>query len=213
MLKNSVNGLILFVGLLFFGTSSFSQSELAGRVTAVTGTVVAIGESGDRRILQKRDTIHVGDQIETNASSLVQLRFIDSAILLLGCNSSIGIGAYSFQREDAKQAEITLHAGNLRSIVGRIAAEYYRLKMADTVVQISGGDFAVALAADESQYFGIYDGAMTVTLSRSTSNLGAGANADFAKLQPGVQFEELTQQPQILNQSVLNITDCTNQIN
>ncbi len=212
MLANGVSAFTFFVGLLMISSSSFSQSELAGRVTSVTGTVQVIRASGDSEFLQRRDPVYVGDRLISDESSLIQLRFVDSAILLMGCNSSIGINAFRFEQVQENQLELILYAGNLRSIVGRIQGDYHRLRMADSLVQIDGGDFALAIAADETQYFGVYDGSLTVIDAETENKLGLGANANFGRLQPGLQFEELVVQPPILNQSVLSIADCVSLI-
>lgn len=208
-MNKSSRNLALLLGLFLFSATSYSQSGLVGRVTSITGTVEVLRANGDREILQRRDTIRAGDEVRTNANSLIQLRFVDSAILLLGCSSRVSVHSYRYDQEAANQVELILHAGNLRSIVGEVVAENYLLRMANTVTYVSGGDFGVAIASDDIQYFGVYDGFVKIVSSQAESRLGVGADADFGRLQPGYQFEELSQQPQILSQSVLNVTDCT----
>lgn len=209
-MSKAIGVVTLFVGLFVISPAAFSQSELAGRIIAVTGIVEVIRANGDREMLQRSDPVYVGDRLLSNENSLVQLSFVDSALLVMGCNSSLGIRAYRFEQEDADRVELVLYAGNLRSILGSIKLDQYRLLMEDTVVRVSGGDYAVAISADDTQYFGVYDGSMTVAAAQTENNLGVGANADFARIRRGFDFEELLVYPTILSQSVRSITDCAN---
>ncbi|PCI77146.1 MAG: hypothetical protein COB20_08785 [SAR86 cluster bacterium] len=202
--------LILLISLILVSPLSHSQTEIAARVIVTSGKVEVVRENGAREILQRRDSISAGDTVETPADGLVQLRFVDSAIVALGCASKLRVNSYSYEQANEDQVQLILLAGNLRTISGQIETENYRLKIADTVVQ-GGGDFEVAIAPDDTQYFAVYDGAMTIINSQDQTQmkLGAGANADFGKLEPGFQFEELIQLPPMLGLSILNSTDCT----
>lgn len=200
----------LFVSLVLISPLSYSQTKIAAHVVVTIGKVEVVRASGIREALQRRDVISAGDTVETPADGLVQLRFVDSALVALGCASKLRVNSYSYRQDDADQAVLILLAGNLRTVAGEIETEKYRLRMADTVVRGGDGDFEVAIAPDDTQYFAVYDGAMTIIDSQNQTKLGAGASADFGKLEPGFQFEELTQYPPVLGLAILNITDCTN---
>jgi len=204
--------LIELLNLVLVSPFSYSQVEIAARIVDTVGRVEVVRANGDREILRRRDAISVGDTVVTPEDGAVQLRFVDSALVALGCASELRVNSYSYQQTNVNQAELILLAGNLRTISGQIEPEKYRLKIADTVVLSNDGDFELAIAPDDTQYFAVYDGATTIINSQNQSQmkLGAGANADFGKLEPGFQFEELIQYPAILGLSILNITDCRN---
>ncbi len=203
MKMRKIAGLLLPLGLLLFSPHSYSQAELAARVVDVIGRVEVVRADGSREVLQRRDEIRVGDDIETAADGTVQLRFIDSAIVSLSCDSKLSINAYQYRQGSGDRVELALHAGSLRTIAGKIASEEYRLQIADSVVHSGGGDFEITLAEDGTQFFGVYNGVMTIAHAQIESKLGRGANADFAKVERGSSFEELSQQPPLLGNTAL----------
>lgn len=200
--------MIVIVGLLLVSPLSYSQAEIAARIIATIGKVEVVRANGNRETLQRRDAISAGDTVETAADGLVQLRFVDSALVALGCASKFRVDSYSYEQIDTDQAELILLAGNLRTISGQMESGKYRLRIAGTVVQDSSGDTEVAIGPDNTQYFAVFDGAMTVIHSQSQTKLGVGANTDFGKLEPGFLFEELTLYPSMLGLSILNVTNC-----
>ncbi|MBL4573257.1 MAG: FecR domain-containing protein [Gammaproteobacteria bacterium] len=204
--------LMLFVSLVLVSPLSNSQTEIVARIIVTMGKVEVVRANGIRETVQRRDIISAGDTVETPANGLVQLRFVDNSLVALGCASKLRVSSYSYRQVDADQAELILLAGSLRTVFGQIATDKYRLRIADTVVQGSDADFEVAIAPDGTQYFAVYVGAMTITNSQNQMKLGVGADADFGKLEPGFQFEELILSPPILGSFNLNAANCTSQI-
>ena len=64
-----------------------AEDEGVGRVVALAGEVSVVHLDGSREILARRSAIAVGDRIVTSADAWLQVRFIDSAILSLSCDS------------------------------------------------------------------------------------------------------------------------------
>lgn len=204
-----IKKLLLTSCLMLLSSTGFSQSEVA-RVTLLVGKADVVRPDGSRAELRRRDPIEVGDVIQTAIDGQLQLRFIDSAIVALRCDTKLEIAEYDYRQSVADRARLVLHSGSLRSIAGAIAAASSRLIVGDTQVQGGEGDFAVAIAPDDTQYFAVFDGTMTISNSQKESKLGIGADADFGRLEPGFDFEETAQYPIQLAASSLNISDCAN---
>ena len=204
MRKRKLSRLLLSLSVLFVSPLSYPQAELAARVTDVIGGADVVGANGSREPLQRRDEIRVGDRIETANDGAVQIMFADVTVLALRCDSKLEINAFRYQRAGGDKVELVLHTGNLRAVPGLIAPADYRVLIADTVVRVGGdSDFEVSLAEDGTQYFAVYDGAMTIEYDRLESKLGRGADADFGRLEPGFPFEKLSQIPPLLGHSIL----------
>ncbi len=202
MTKRNLTALLL-LNLLFVSAAVYSQAEIVARVTLLTGEAEVIRANGVREPLQRRKEIMEGDDIETASDAAVQLMFADGALVALRCNSKLSVYAFSYGNADDYNAELILHWGSLRAVIGEIAPGKYHLSIAETVVHGNDSDFEVTLAEDGTQYFGVYDGVMTIEHAQLESNLGRGANADFARLDIGFPFEELSQMPPQLGHSVL----------
>ena len=202
-MKTQSLAILLFTILSLMSSAVGAQSEVVARVIVAMGNAVIVKANGIRQPLNRGDEIQVGDRIDNAEDGVVQLRFIDSAIVALGCNSSLGINAYRFQSGMDDRVELILLAGAFRTIEGSIASEFYSLLLADTVIRGIDADFEVALAEDGTQYFGAYNGAIAIEYAQREFRLGSGANADFGRLVPDLGFDELVLQPPLLGQSAI----------
>ena len=77
--------------------SGQALAETAGRVTFITGDVVAISSDGNRRTLTKSDLVNSGERLETGKGRL-QIRFTDGSFISLQPNTVFGLDNYTFAR-------------------------------------------------------------------------------------------------------------------
>ncbi len=201
---------LLYFSLMLIGKVSHSQIELVSRVVSTNGGVEVIRANGSREALQRRDEIRVGDKVVTADDGMVQLRFIDSAIVSLLCNSSLGIRAYQYESGSRDIVKLTLHGGGLRTIAGKSTNANYRLTIGTSVVRGSKTNFEVALGEDGTQYFGVYNGAISIEYAQGEAKLGYGEDSNFGRLSVGFPFEELSEQPLALGNSVMVVQNNSN---
>ena len=180
---------VLILTLLPMAVTQAQQSELAGRVVATAGEVVAIDVNGNSRQLARRAEVFTGDTITTSAGGMVQLRMIDAALVSLSCNAALQIEAYSYEEDvSVDRATLHLHSGILRTITGAIGEQdtkAYQLHVGETRVEILGTDFQVERNNDDTLYFATFDGATRIVNASGSLGLGVGNDGDFAVVEPG----------------------------
>ena len=108
-LLNAKGLLAVMVATLFSGQA---LAETAGRVTFITGDVVAISSDGNRRTLTKSDLVNSGERLETGKGRL-QIRFTDGSFISLQPNTVFGLDNYTFAPLSPKKAHccLALYAG------------------------------------------------------------------------------------------------------
>lgn len=183
-----------------------TPAQTAGRVTTVVGDADAIDESGSSRQLRRRSEILTGDIINSRAASNIQLRMIDSAIIVLGCESSLKVDSYRHEKNHLDIVEVELLKGTLRTITGWVGSQNrdaYKFRVADTIVEVRGTDFEVHLQANGKVYFSNYDGGITISNTYGSLDLGIGGDFDFAVVEPQQAPSGLKNPPQpLLNNSL-----------
>lgn len=192
---------LLLIGTLTLGsTACYSQEDPVARVMEVLGSATVVRSDGSREALERRDSIYPGDSIETANNGVVQLRFSDSSLTALRCESRLRVHSYQYRQSAGDHVTLELHYGGMRALISR---PNYRLETPAAVIIGDDADFEVAIAADGAQYFGVYDGAITIQGAGEEARLGRRADADFGKLEPGLAIEELTVLPSLLGHSIL----------
>lgn len=193
--------LLGFFYTILSGQVTAQPAEIAGRVISASGEVTAIEEQlTTYRRVTRRSEIYVRDTIRTSDQSRVQIRMLDSAILSLGCESSLKIEAYDYEESAANdQLALRLLSGRFRTITGAIGEQNpqrYRFLVGDITIQILGTDYEVNYDPQTRiAYVGVYDGSVRITNPQGSISLGIGGNADFARIEPGMKPEEMLNQP------------------
>ncbi len=194
MCLKQFNVRVLFLGMctLLCSTPLTAQSsDIAGRVVSSAGEVVAVYESTrTSRAIVRRSEIYPLEIIATNERGTVQVRMIDSALISLGCNSSLKIEDYSYMDDVANDiARIRLLSGRLRTITGSIGErnqQRYQFYVGDVSIKIRGTDFEVVYEeSSETIFVAAYDGGITVDSPSGSIDLGIGADNDFARITAG----------------------------
>ena len=123
--------------LLVFGMSMPALAE-AGVVA------FALGDAS----VNRGDSIHVGDRIETGDNGHVHIRFVDGALVSVRPNSELVIDEYSYFPEDPSKnrVRLTLKSGTVRSVTGeagRSNKDAYRMNTPISAIGIRGTDYTV----------------------------------------------------------------------
>lgn len=194
--------LVLGMCTLFYSTSLIAQSsDIAGRVISSIGDVTAVYESTrTSRAIVRRSAVYPLEIIETYEGGTVQIRMIDSALISLGCNSSLKIENYSYSSDVANDiASMRLLSGRLRTITGAIGEQNpqsYQFYVGGISIKIRGTDFEVVYEESNGTIFvAAYDGGITVDSPLGSIDLGIGADNDFARIAVGSEPEGFLIQP------------------
>lgn len=138
---------ILRIALVLFfiqSATAFADSS-AARVSFLRGAVTASNDtSSEVRQLKRGDMVEVGDVIETDAKSVVQIIFSDQTVMYIKSDSKVKLDAFRFQgdagaEEDGSVTEVL--KGSMRSITGLIgqqSPENVKYKTGDTTIGIRG---------------------------------------------------------------------------
>ena len=99
------------------------ESEVIGKVVAVTGEVVLV-HNDDSIPMEVGSPVFKGGVLKTGADSHIEVRFTDDTMLSQGANSEVSIDEYVFDQPDsASSILLNLTEGTLRTITGKIAEE------------------------------------------------------------------------------------------
>ena len=114
-------GFLLLVAPMLAGATPGVGEEVVGKVTAITGSAVAMQDAMPRALKVGAD-IHIGDVLSTGRDSRLHVKMVDDAEFSLGERSSFVVQEY-FLNPNGKQgnAVIRLMSGAIRAATGKIA--------------------------------------------------------------------------------------------
>ncbi|MBF0321926.1 MAG: cadherin-like domain-containing protein, partial [Magnetococcales bacterium] len=99
-----------------------AESPVIGHVDRVVGRVFARDRNGESRLLQKGDSIHLGDVIDTGKESLLKLLLNDDTMFQLGENARGILTQYIFDPGSASgKFAATVLQGIFRYVSGKLA--------------------------------------------------------------------------------------------
>jgi len=138
-LLNAKGLLAVMVATLFSGQA---LAETAGRVTFITGDVVAISSDGNRRTLTKSDLVNSGERLETGKGRL-QIRFTDGSFISLQPNTVFGLDNYTFARTKPQEGSLLFSfiRGGMRTVsgaIGKVNRANYTVKTPVGTIGIRG---------------------------------------------------------------------------
>ena len=108
--------------LVFLSTEAAWSAVVAGKISAVKGTVTATGVDGKERKLRKGKAFYEGDKIDTAKRGAVAMKFKDGTKFALGGESSLQVDEFVFgvsPEEDKVTAKIL--KGAFRFVTGLVA--------------------------------------------------------------------------------------------
>lgn len=167
---------------------------------AVSGSVTVKRVSGELETVERRSRIFVGDTLLTGPDQFVQLRFADSAILSLFCNSNLKVNDYVYQDSNSDRVHLSLLSGGARTITGSIQTKNYLFSSEVANVKVSGADFEVATRKSSQSNgdflnleFAVFDGTITVENEYGTLALDASSQNYMAQVIEGFGPEPISQ--------------------
>jgi len=139
--------------------SGADDSDAVGRVTALTGHVVAEREGEPPRTLHCRDTVYRGDRLVTTENARVGVLTSD-VYAHVGESSKLLVDL-----TPADTADMTLEVGGVRVIDPRDAGSQARLAALDAEAQVVGNDAEAYIFAEKTGRYAMlceWDGALPV---------------------------------------------------
>lgn len=187
---------------------SNAQEEGVAYVVAISGDVTVTHADGSSAILARRSAIEVGDRIATDDEAWLQVRFADSAILSLSCNSSLLVREYQYLDRNDDRSQLHLESGRARTITGTIQRANYLFTARQVEVKPSGTDFEVLIDEEENLFFGVYDGAIRISSTVGELVIGANQTAQYATIQPESGLVAMALRPAQFGNGVLGGIEC-----
>lgn len=160
----------LLISLLIYGVCGGALADPplpspVGRVVWVKGTLKAVMENKEVRILQKTSVIYLHDTLTTDNNSQAQIVFTDNTLLTFRPDSKFFIDQYIYKPAQKKSNSLgkyvmDLIQGGFRTITGLIAKKNpsdFQINTPVATIGVRGTDFAVVLRGNEllmAQYGG-----------------------------------------------------------
>ncbi len=196
-------------------SAAFSQSASnaddepgIGHVVALSGEVTVQHADGSRSQLKRRSSVDVGDRIVTAINAWLQLRFVDSAILSLSCESELLIREYQYLDRNSDRSQLHLVKGKARTITGVIQRSNYLFSTEGVQIKPAGTDFEVAVTEAGSQYFGVYDGGIRISTQVGELVIGNATQVQYAALTDDAGLNRVSLRPTQLGSGVLSGVEC-----
>lgn len=179
-----------------------AQQEPAGRVTVVLGTVEAEDADGERRRLQRGDSVYQGDTLHAGPRGRAQIRFTDRGMLSLRPDTALSIDSYASDDADpaANRQEMSLQRGGFRAQTGRIASanrQGYRVQTPMAAIGIRGTVFDAHQHDGGALLVGSTEGGVEVeTTAGVVGRIGAGENFNYLRVNPDGSIDFLLETPE-----------------
>jgi len=137
-------------------TTPVHALNVSGKVTYMSGTLVAQRVDGTIKVLAPKSEVVEGDLLITARDSYAQVVMNDGAKMTLRPNSNLKIESYQFTKVDPKadSAVFRLLKGGFRTVTGLIGkrgdADAFKLRAAAATIGIRGTDFTSRLCATKN---------------------------------------------------------------
>jgi hypothetical protein len=153
----------------------------AGEVVNITGRVVAASLEGEMRALANGNPVNAGDTVVTARNSLVRIKFVDGAYVILRPNTRFQVEDYNFSEQAQENRSVMrLLKGGLRTVTGLISRRNqngYRMQTSISTIGIRGTDYELVTCTQgdcgedvpDGDYVGVEDGEIEVETEGGTN--------------------------------------------
>ena len=111
-------GLLLVAGLF----SGAAHAALAGKITHLSGTLVAKRADGSTKLVAVKSEVQEGDTLTTEQETYARIKFVDGGEMVLRPGSQVKVESYKFNNEKPKEDNIFLSMlkGGMRAVTGLV---------------------------------------------------------------------------------------------
>lgn len=194
--------ILLYVfSILLLIHSAHAWSALAGYVLIAKGGAFATDQQGEQRALKRRSKVMEGDVISTDASGMIQIRFVDKALLTLKANSSLDISEYTQAKEQGEDEKVVMNLikGGFRTITGSIGKgdkSAYKVKTPAASIGIRGTNYEVAQEPSGNFVMAVWDGGITVSNDQGSLDIGLDSDFIYVRVSANTEPEGLEEPPE-----------------
>ncbi|GJM12657.1 MAG: hypothetical protein DHS20C12_10600 [Pseudohongiella sp.] len=178
--------LILIVLTKTLTSIAQENQSIVGRVTMSNGEVVIIKPDGQRTSAQRRSEVFEGDVLETGPDGTIHIRFVDSALVAISCNTKLNIQQYKFRNNEI--VELNLIEGSMRTVSGQTSPANYTLhtESADAYITRASTDFRATGEPQAGVSISVFNGGVRVENNLGALDLGTTGGFNFAKVENGL---------------------------
>lgn len=183
---------IVMVTTMITMPNAYARDQ-AAIVIVTAGDFYALDKQQQKRSLQRRSKVYVGDTLVTGKKGRAQVRFIDGAVVSLRPDTELNIQQYRYGKTKSNEGSLmTLIKGGFRTITGAIGKKNYKVITSMATIGIRGTHYEAVI--NNSQLFvALWDGGVTLSNNAGQIDLGLGADYNFGM----VQSENIEPQGQI----------------
>ena len=111
-------GLLLVAGLF----SGAAHAAPAGKITHLSGTLVAKRADGSTKLVAVKSEVQEGDTLTTEQETYARIKFVDGGEMVLRPGSQVKVESYKFNNEKPKEDNIFLSMlkGGMRAVTGLV---------------------------------------------------------------------------------------------
>jgi hypothetical protein len=188
------------LSLLMAASPAFAAA-MAGKVTHLSGPLLAKKPDGAVKVLSQQSAVEEGDTLVTEKSTYARIKFIDDSEITLKPGSQFKIDSFSFEpgNKSKDSATFSLVKGGLRSVTGLLgkrSKERFGLNTPTATIGIRGTTFIVEYVINDSKTIADYG-----SLSVATSFWTPATTYDFASANAIAGLSFPTNLKQILAQN------------
>ena len=148
----------------------------------------ALGEDGVARKLARRDKIFVGETLTTGSAGMLQVRFVDKALLTLRESSHFRIETYAPPTDGGGNVLMHLVEGGFRTITGSIgkgSQDSYKVTTGAASIGIRGTHYEVVQESAQAIVVAVWDGGIRVDNESGSLDLGQDMDFSYSRIETG----------------------------
>jgi hypothetical protein len=143
--KRSVIKALVFAALVGLVAPSWAAA-VAGRVTNLSGPLIAKKADGKIKVLAVKSEVEEGDTLVSEKNTYAQIRFLDNSEITLRPGTTFTVESFAYEdgKPDADKATFNLVKGGLRSVTGLLGKrnkEKFAMKTQGATIGIRGTTF------------------------------------------------------------------------
>jgi len=142
--STAIKILLLSILTLWLSAGLAFSGEAVGKVTHLSGPLLAKKSDGATRFLTRDSTVEAGDALTTEKRTYARIKFIDSSEVTLKPGTLFKIENFAYDEKNPKndRAVMDLVKGGLRSVTGKIGKrgnqDAYEMKTKTATIGIRG---------------------------------------------------------------------------
>ena len=168
-----------------FSSVSFAETEV-GRVTHLSGPLLARKADGTTRVLSINSAVEQGDTLVTEKKTYARIKFTDNSEMNMRPGTQVKVAEYSFDQAKPKEDKATynLVKGGMRAVTGLIGKRgdqnSYKLMTDTAVAGVRGTTYEVKIcegncgSVPNGLYLFVLQGIINVSNNAGSQNVNAG---------------------------------------